>query len=269
MSKRILDCLIFMVLLSLVSCSDRKQEQGHIGEDSTEKEVIPFYYNTKYGLIDSNRNVIVNPVEAIHLMSMVDGAAVVVTKEFHRKVIDCNGNVIAEHFWDCGRNFSEGLLPIKFRDRSGFINNRGDFVFECPISLDYYGYEQSPKGYPNLECSFSEGLAYVPASATEWNIYDKEGTCLAEGLQFIPKMHSVFRKGLLCVYDKDGTRNYGYIDKYGKLIIPFMFTQAEDFSSGYAMVVYNGKDALVDTEGNVFYSEDIIAGNKAPAFFRQ
>ncbi len=218
-----------------------------------------------YYTADMEREVSV-PFPTIHLMPMVDGAAVVVTDDFNLKVIDSNGNVIAEDIWDCGWNFTEGLLPVKFRDRSGFINNRGDFVFECPISLDYYGYAQSPKGTPNLDCSFCEGLVYVPVSTTEWNVYDREGNCLAEGLGFVPRRGSAFRDGLLCVYDKDERHKYGYMDKYGKLKIPCIFIDANDFRGGYAMVVYNGKDALVDTEGNVFYSEDIVAGNKAPAF---
>lgn len=391
MCKKILYCLTIFVLFSIVSCSGSKDKMGILEKTSEEQEVIPFCYNGKYGLIDSERNVIAStyghtmvseicrkyvlwkensdsnefsilnstgkklftlqamtgykywisqnflfmstyddynnksytmleippfkvhaipttsryitdmfctlfsnedskfpialidwelkprkaayytadmkreidvPFAVQHLMPMVDDAAVVVTEDFDLVVIDCTGNVIVKDVWDCGWNFTEGLLPVKLRDRSGFINNKGEFVFECPISLDYYGYERAPKGTPNLKCSFCEGLAYVPVSKTEWNVYDKEGVCLAEGLKFLPRTGSVFRDGLLCVYDKDGSQKYGYIDKYGKLIIPCIFTDAEDFRGGYAIVVYNEKDALVDKNGNLYYTADIMAGNK-------
>lgn len=33
-------------------------------------------------------------------------------------------------------------------------------------------------------------------------------------------------------------------------------------SNGYAQVVYQGKDAVIDKRGNLYYSEDIIKGNK-------
>lgn len=52
------------------------------------------------------------------------------------------------------------------------------------------------------------------------------------------------------------------MNKKGKQEINFIFDSASDFYNGYAQVVYQGKDAVIDKKGNLYYSEDIINSNK-------
>lgn len=199
-----------------------------------------------------------------HLLPMVDDAAVVVTEDFKLKIIDADGNVVLHGVIESGWNFTEGLLPVVTVNKSGFINNKGEFCIECPISRNYYGYERSPAMLPMLGCSFSEGVAYVPVSENEWNLYDTDGNIVAEKLPWIQNSECVFRNGLLCVRDKDNEYKCGYINKEGKLVIPCVFDSGCDFHGGYAMVSFRGSDSLVDRAGNVYYADDLAEGNRQP-----
>ena len=57
-----------------------------------------------------------------------------------------------------------------------------------------------------------------------------------------------FHNGLSCVKQNG---KYGFIDKKGKVIIPFQFDDAESFSDGLAKVRQNDKYGFVDKEGKV------------------
>ena len=65
---------------------------------------------------------------------------------------------------------------------------------------------------------------------------------------------------ILCQKEENG--KFGYLNIKGKQEINFIFDSASDFYNGYAQVVYQGKDAVIDKKGNLYYSEDIINSNK-------
>lgn len=46
------------------------------------------------------------------------------------------------------------------------------------------------------------------------------------------------------------------MDKNFKLVIPCKFENANSFEGKYAAVIYQGKDAVVDAEGNVYFCEE-------------
>jgi hypothetical protein len=37
-----------------------------------------------------------------------------------------------------------------------------------------------------------------------------------------------------------------------------MFEKADSFNSGYARIIYQGRDGILNTEGQLFWSDEII-----------
>jgi hypothetical protein len=202
---------------------------------------------------------------------MVDGAAAVIIGNHEYSLINKEGAVILDHIYNCANNFCEGLMPVQMYDkRSGFVNNKGKFVFECPIYDNSRKFSPGPD--PSLYYVFSEGYAYVPVSETAWNIYSKEGKIVAGNLSAVPANWAVFSEGKMAVYKTDGTGKeiYGYIDTRGNTAVPFIFDgtgyyNTGSFHDGYAIVMYKGRDALLDEDGNLYFSDDLIAENRKSA----
>lgn len=164
-------------------------------------------------------------------------------------IINSNGKVIAKDLIDCAFNFTQGLMPVITNSKSGFINNNGDFVFLCPIF-----YEKSSGGYcPSLNCNFSEGYAFVPTERFSGTIYNLNGDIIKNQLPYLSD--SVYTDGWICVYDKN--EKYNFLSHCGNKISDSDFDYAEQFVNGYAIIKINGKDAIIDTKGNIFYSEDL------------
>ncbi len=122
-------------------------------------------------------------------------------------------------------NFYDGLLPVVKNRLLGYINAKGEEVIPC--SLKYYiepGIEDTP-----VYGAFHEGLARVSTF---------DGTSGSEN------------------YNGAENIRYGYIDKTGRLVIPYIFTTANDFSEGKAYVVL-GDDSFrgfIDKTGKRLFS---------------
>ena len=80
----------------------------------------------------------------------------------------------------------------------------------------------------------------------KYGFIDKKGKVVVP-FQFDDTAYS-FSDGLTYV-KREG--KYGFIDKKGKVIIPFQFDDAESFSDGLAKVRQNDKYGFVDKEGKV------------------
>jgi hypothetical protein len=107
----------------------------------------------------------------------------------------------------------------------------------------------TPK-YPQAQ-AFSEGIAWVvaitPGGASKWGAINKEGKTI------IPFMFSQapepFSDGLALVTCTDG--KFGYVDTAGKLAIPCQYSKANRFVRGHALVVSSNGEQLIDKQGNV------------------
>lgn len=220
-------------------------------------ELPDFIASGKYYYDINQQKKIFADKDFLHVLPMVDGVAVVVDKNFEKKIINDKGEIIFEEVINCARNFTEGLLAVKCKNKSGFINKTGKMIFECSIYPDG---SDSPKGTPNLNCAFSEGLVYVPTQKDSWSLFNKRGKIIKDNLKYYPS-GNIYSEGMLQVYDK-GKNKYGYLNAKGDIEIPFVFDKATSFNNGYANVIYDGKEALIDLKGNLFFSEDLINGNK-------
>jgi len=107
----------------------------------------------------------------------------------------------------------------------------------------------TPK-YPQAQ-AFSEGIAWVvaitPGGVSKWGAINKVGKTI------IPFMFSQapepFSDGLALVTCTDG--KFGYVDTAGKPALPCQYLKANRFVRGHALVVSLMGERLIDKQGNV------------------
>ena len=127
-------------------------------------------------------------------------------------------------------NFSEGLLPVVKNRMLGYINANGDEIVPC--SLKYY-IETSIEDIP-IYGDFHDGLARVSTF---------EGTSGAD------------------YFDVASSIRFGFIDETGRLVIPYSYTRAEEFSEGKAYVEYDSFRGFIDTTGKHLFSVNGLVNN--------
>lgn len=151
-----------------------------------------------------------------------------------------NFEEVIENKFSSANNFSEGLAPVRIGRKWGYINTAGEMV----IPAKYF--------HAN---NFSEGIAVVEEDPYTNSLIDKNGNvlfktkglisgCLSDGL--IPFHETDFSS-------KDTAFNskWGYIDKYGKVIIEPKFDRAMSFSQGLASVRIDDKWGYINTKGDI------------------
>ncbi len=165
-------------------------------------------------------------------------------------------------------SFHSGLAQIKYKNKYGFIDTKGEVVI--PINFDYVGglnegFVWACKGVSKSEkkCGFysrfgkelcpliydeawyfEDGLACVQKNGL-WGYIDTTGK------EIIPcKFSSIspFKEKKAVITDFG---SWGFIDKKGLIINPEQFTQALQFNEGMAPVKLGGKWGFVDTTGNI------------------
>ncbi|MBR5646471.1 MAG: WG repeat-containing protein [Treponema sp.] len=189
----------------------------------------------------------------------IDGRAVVLKNDYKKALINENSDIIVDNIINCGWQFRNGLLPVITEECSGFIDINGNFVIICSLEDEFK--KENPTGNPTLWCSFSEGYAYVHVDDNSWMIINDKGNIIREDIHYPTDNRIGFSCGLISVFEN---KKKGFLDTTGKLAIPCVFDSAEDFLNGFAAVVYEGKDAVLDKKGNIYFSEELIKGNKIP-----
>ena len=191
----------------------------------------------KYGYIDKKGNEIIPCKYVGDEMTDYDfheGIAAVFNGEKY-VYIDVDGNEISPTYYNEAGSFSEGYA-IAYRDETYYIiNNTGEEL----VKLKYK---------PIIEEAFSEGL--FPVWGDDYNMY---GFINVNGELIIPCKYVItdggagfFKEGYAAVYNGD---KYGYIDKSGKEVIPFIYDEALSFSEGLAPVDKEGEWFYINTDG--------------------
>jgi hypothetical protein len=156
--------------------------------------------------------------------------------------IDKTGRVVIPLCFDAVGDFSEGLARFERDKKWGFLDKRGAVAIE-------------PR-FPWAQ-EFSEGLARVQVSGSQlgpdakWGFIDKTGTIVIDERRDTgsgehsnigsDSAESAFHEGL-ALFDVGGKK--GYMDKFGKVVIPPQFSYAYPFSEGKAAAT---KDASGDS----------------------
>jgi len=156
--------------------------------------------------------------------------------------IDAHGKIVIPPTLDIGwfaeEDFVEGLSPARKGENWGFIDVKGNWA----VNPQYWRVEP-----------FSEGLAAVtlPVDTNFATAYiDKSGQTVISLPDRVTES-GPFSEGLAAVrsvgYTSEG--KVGYIDRSGKLVIPYQFASGGAFHEGLAAVVLDGKCYVEDYDG--------------------
>jgi hypothetical protein len=134
-------------------------------------------------------------------------------------------------------SMSEGLAWADFDGHHGFI--------------DGFGNEVIPATYEGFPFSFSDGLARVFTNDSNRGYIDKRGRLVFTtnyGTRGYGNGGS-FSEGLADVRLGDTSAKYGFVDKTGKTVIPFIYDSVTPFSGGLAVVSVDGKYKTINIDG--------------------
>lgn len=174
-------------------------------------------------------------------------------RKYEYRIQNINGKVLASDIRQTDCSYSEGLIPVVFyNNKSGFLNIKGKMVIDVPLYEDYRmgGLRISPF----LNYTFSEGVVFIQTEKDKWFLINKKGykTELPKEFKFITRKYS---NGLTVV--KNQENKFGYVNKKFELVIPCNFESANGFEGKYAAVKYDGKDAIVDKTGNIYFCDEL------------
>ena len=103
---------------------------------------------------------------------------------------------------------------------------------------------------------FSEGLAAVEVNG-RWGFMDTSGKVVIDP-QYLPRIWGspmIFCEGLAAVRTETGT---GFINKSGEMLVPAVYSSAEDFAYGLARVGSLSNPDYVNKRGEVIWSKNNI-----------
>lgn len=242
--------------------------------------MLAFKSNEKWGFMDKNENVIIEPIYK-ELVDIFRGDYAVVNKEGKYKeveFIDKKGNIaFGQKFWGA-KSFTEGLAPAAIGlYKWGFINTEGKMVIEPTFKeVDYFyeGFARAKKddewglidkkGNWVIKPNYS-GLYRVSNGLVQFEKKNKYGFMNTEGKVIIDNDYedaTYFANGVAAVKKKG---LYGVIDKTGKEIIPFKYTMLGSFNEGLAAAEINGKLCFIDLADKVVIQTDYKNGTN-PTF---
>ena len=162
--------------------------------------------------------------------------------------IDTTGELVIDFQFDYASNFHEGKAAVWSDDRRsmGFIDTSGELVIDFQFTF---------------ASSFNDGRAAVLSDERRWGFIDHTGEVVipfqfnsltGQGdSSFTPR----FSEGLAAVnidetWDLDASNTWGYINIYGEMVIPAIYSHAMNFSNGFAWVLHNEYGwGIIDKEG--------------------
>lgn len=170
--------------------------------------------------------------------------------------IDKKGKLVIENKFRCAGVFIQGLASAQPYDleKFGYIDNKGNYIIK-PEFDDAYGFAEDyavvsknkKYGYINKDgkiiiepkfdyaFEFSEGMAMIQLNE-KYGFINKKGEIVVKAEYYSA---GNFSSGLAAVGKLENNKIiWGFIDKNGKLVIPFQFTgwEAPSFKNDLALV---------------------------------
>ena len=163
--------------------------------------------------------------------------------------IDTTGKIALSGFINDGVDYSEYItIEKEFRDGKAIIKSRND------LAWDYFFIDKKKSFSPLYSVARQLGdslfLGVIGYYMSDVRILDSN-YYVAGQFQSKPTQVGEFGNGLVPFRDKDG--NWGYYDENCRLIIPNKYSAAFTFKNGYAYVVLNGKQGVIDSKGKEFF----------------
>ncbi len=204
-----------------------------------EAPLFPIVSEGRVGYIDPTGKVAIPPrFEAgpgvtPETLQFHEGLAAVNEPGGHKGYIDRSGTfVIAPAFSDAAR-FSEGLAFVHFLTKTGVVDGTG-FIDATGKRVIHFPHDSTGKGSVEYGARFSQGLAPVG-----WQVE----TVIKVAANSTRIEH---------------TTKWGYVDRTGKLVIPYQFDSADEFSDGLAAVRFSNaagsnECGYIDLTGRVVF----------------
>ena len=155
--------------------------------------------------------------------------------------IDISGKTVVDFQYDWAEQFFDGLAMVVKDGKYGYINTAGEVV----IPLEFDG-----------AAHFSEGLAAMKVNGS-WGFMDTSGKIVIDP-HYLPRIWGspmIFCEGLAAVRIETGT---GFINKSGEMVVPAVYSSAEDFAYGLARVGSLSNPDYVNKRGEVIWSKNNI-----------
>jgi hypothetical protein len=222
------------------------------------------YWTYKCGYIDKSGNYVIKPVMRQSCGNFSDGlAAIEIDFDGSEDTksggwtgyIDTKGNWVIKPKYVGGSSFYQGLAFVGEEmgaDHGGYkthlIDKQGNAVegvSDCRWRHQFYGglalsYNETTKrydGYLNEKCELAIKL---PPDI----LVDPQYSQFSEGLA------AVYRRPANWTPETNEDQNrWGYLDRTGKLVIPFQFEKAEPFSDGLAIVKNGEREGYINPQG--------------------
>lgn len=200
--------------------------------------LAPVKIDAKWGFIDESGQMVIEPrFDWIYWAGFSEG---IVPAGINKKVgaIDRQGKFVIDPIYEMAREFSDGLMPVKFPGKQwDYSWIYVDAVGRKAIDREFFGAD-----------SFVNGRAFVKVGFDEWALIDKTGNQVTKQHFGSKDSFNIFSEGLTAVKVK---KKWGYIDRDGKFIIKPQFDDAENFSEGLAAVRVGCNFGYIDKRGNL------------------
>ena len=187
-----------------------------------ENGTVEVKINNKYGVIDDSGRFIIKPIyDRIYYMEYGYG----IWLKDNEGLTDLNGKIILPPVYDrtffCSKNILTGL-----KDNFWYL-------------YDIHGNPITSEKYTDWEHSDIDNTVFAQ-SRNEWHLIYENGISILRNVSFN------YSEGLASVEIDDKA---GYIDMSGKIMIEPLYSRAEFFRNGSAIVGINDKCFLIDKKG--------------------
>lgn len=223
-------------------------------------------YNGKFGIVDCGGNTVIEPAyDYIYPFGRLKVAVAEVSGRYG--AVNLDGTVAIPFEYDYIYSFNNTFATVAYKNKVfTVITTDGN-----PVNNKTYRYIEEFKN--GIALAYSEGYGYIDYNGNE--IIDcihtdvKQGTALSVFLKkddkwalfspsgenltgFVYDDAGIFENGLSAVSTSvDGIVRYGYVNDSGDVIIPFVYSSAQKFKYGKAIVSQNGRYGIIDIEGKV------------------
>lgn len=231
----------------LFDCFTGKEIYNDWGIYKSDSPIIPVRGENFWYYVDNQGNKLEKLNRYEKVFGFYENTAVVMLDDRKYIVIDRNGNKkFSYKMKDCYQRYSEGLMAAVIDDKnSGFIDYDG--VMKIPRTFYYMDGEFAIT-------EFSNGFACVKSSEKDqkWDIIDRKGDYVASF--FSADIPSKFCNGFcLTTTIQQNRKRWGFISTTGTLLANRYFDGGHEFLNGWATIIINGKDALINTHGEIIF----------------
>ena len=192
----------------------------------------------KYGFVNHKGEIVI-PCKWTRVGEFQEGLAVVDDSSGKLGYLDMNGNRVIPCTWDSTEPFEDGMAVVKVHSgpwdyKCGAIDKNMNILIPITYgSLKYIGEEL----FKYHQGEFRDGIINRENERVTTSFWRAIGN---------------FSDGLCPVQEGREKYRYGYIDRNGKLTIPYCWDNAYDFSEGLAVVMDKDRRyGVIDIQGKV------------------